>query len=625
VRDWEAVPEDMKIEARRRYTYLKRLKERGHYQFRKEETKIAIKEISKEIEDPKPPSYASVQRWKKKAGPKLDIRKLVDRIHLKGNRTDRLDPEVQDRIDEIIDEFYLTENRKSIEETHSNLCDSIREDNKFRDDKTRMKLPSYWSIWSTIQKIDRYELVSRRYGKSAAEAMYSAAGVGPLATRPLELVEIDHTKLDVFVIDEETGLPIGRPWIVVMMDRATRMPIGVHISFDPPSVQTVVQCFYNAVNPKNYLAELYPNIKGDWPAFGLPYELHLDRAMENVGHDLDDICASLGVHVRFSPRKRPWFKGTIERYFRTINEGLLHMLDGTTFSNFLLKGDEYDPEKNALVDIKQLHHLVHKWIVDIYIRRKHRTIKNTPYRAWVDGVNEHEINYLDDIDTLKAHLGCVEHRVLSRKGIELENLVYFSEPIIHWLRDPEFTELSTKTKTGFIVKIKYDPVDISKIRVFDPRNERYFEMLCTDLDYATGVSLHQHKRHCEYIRNELNKTVNKELLDRAKVEIAQMIEDIRQGVKGKGKTKTRQGAARYKGIGREAPSGDSPGAFSPAPAGNKKRSYQEVVKQQTADGKQTETPLLIDSKKTLKDEKGLFAPQPSDNTDYYSRSNVCGE
>jgi hypothetical protein len=29
----------------------------------------------------------------------------------------------------------------------------------------------------------------------------------------LERVEIDHTKLDLFVVDQKTNLPIGRPWL----------------------------------------------------------------------------------------------------------------------------------------------------------------------------------------------------------------------------------------------------------------------------------------------------------------------------------------------------------------------------------------------------------------------------
>jgi len=32
-------------------------------------------------------------------------------------------------------------------------------------------------------------------------------------SRPLEIVQIDHTKADVFVVDEETRDPIGRPWL----------------------------------------------------------------------------------------------------------------------------------------------------------------------------------------------------------------------------------------------------------------------------------------------------------------------------------------------------------------------------------------------------------------------------
>jgi len=31
------------------------------------------------------------------------------------------------------------------------------------------------------------------------------------ASQPLEIVQIDHTKADIFVVDEETREPLGRP------------------------------------------------------------------------------------------------------------------------------------------------------------------------------------------------------------------------------------------------------------------------------------------------------------------------------------------------------------------------------------------------------------------------------
>ena len=54
--------------------------------------------------------------------------------------------------------------------------------------------------------------------------------VTSLANRqPLERAEIDHTELDVFVIDEKTRLPIGRPWLFVAIDVFTNMILGHYL------------------------------------------------------------------------------------------------------------------------------------------------------------------------------------------------------------------------------------------------------------------------------------------------------------------------------------------------------------------------------------------------------------
>ncbi|MFN7093084.1 MAG: hypothetical protein ACK4P4_21345 [Allorhizobium sp.] len=38
------------------------------------------------------------------------------------------------------------------------------------------------------------------------------------ASRPLPIVQVDHTKADIFAVDEETRKPIGRPWLTLAMD-----------------------------------------------------------------------------------------------------------------------------------------------------------------------------------------------------------------------------------------------------------------------------------------------------------------------------------------------------------------------------------------------------------------------
>ena len=50
------------------------------------------------------------------------------------------------------------------------------------------------------------------------------------ATRPLEIVQIDHTLVDVIVVYEQSCEPMMRPWITLAIDVLTRMVAGFHLS-----------------------------------------------------------------------------------------------------------------------------------------------------------------------------------------------------------------------------------------------------------------------------------------------------------------------------------------------------------------------------------------------------------
>jgi putative transposase len=439
--------------------------------------------------------------------------------------------------------------------THDQICAEIVDINKTRDENDLLSLPSYWAVREAIRRIDKYNVVKARHGKQAAEARFAPVGKGEVARWPGEIAELDHTKMDLIVVDEETCLPLGRPWLVVLIDLFTRMPLGFHVSFDPPSVQTVSQCLKNAINPKSYVKKMYPDIKGDWPCFGVPGWVKLDRAMENVGSDIEDMASSVGFNVTLCPRKKAWYKGVVERFLGTLNRNVTNRVPGKTFASILERGD-YNPAKDAIVTYDELLHLVHKWLIDDYMQSPHRGLGGVPIKVWEREVKNHEIPPLPDLKQLNASLGRVDARVLSRKGIEFENLFYMREDVVAWRQDTKFCELTETTNTGQRVKIKYDPTDMSKIWVLDPRTDRYVEVPCLDQDYTKSLSLWQHRIIKDYLRNQLQKDVNREGLLEARAEMQEMVDDMLRGRRGRRKTSTAAKGARFEGIGRNTPSGD---------------------------------------------------------------------
>lgn len=61
-------------------------------------------------------------------------------------------------------------------------------------------------------------------------------------SRPLQVVQVDHTKADIFVVDEESRQPIGRPWLTLAMDVCSRMVPGFYLTMAAPSRLSTSLC-----------------------------------------------------------------------------------------------------------------------------------------------------------------------------------------------------------------------------------------------------------------------------------------------------------------------------------------------------------------------------------------------
>ena len=66
----------------------------------------------------------------------------------------------------------------------------------------------------------------------------------------LEVVLIDHTAVDVIVVDEAHRLQIGRPWLTLAIDVANRVVVGFYVSLEAPFSTSVTSCLRQAVLPK---------------------------------------------------------------------------------------------------------------------------------------------------------------------------------------------------------------------------------------------------------------------------------------------------------------------------------------------------------------------------------------
>jgi putative transposase len=95
--------------------------------------------------------------------------------------------------------------------------------------------PSESTIRRRLQALSLADTRRRGEEHPEAEPIYGAT---PAADSPLDWVQLDHTDVDLILVDPSDRLPIGRPWITVAIDVFSRCIAGFSLSLEAPSATT---------------------------------------------------------------------------------------------------------------------------------------------------------------------------------------------------------------------------------------------------------------------------------------------------------------------------------------------------------------------------------------------------
>jgi putative transposase len=91
--------------------------------------------------------------------------------------------------------------------------------------------------------------------------------VHKLPKKILERVEIDHTPLDLILLEDELLIPIGRPYLTLLVDVFSGCILGFHLSYKCPSYVSAAKAISHAIKAKN-LEHLSIKLQNDWPCHG---------------------------------------------------------------------------------------------------------------------------------------------------------------------------------------------------------------------------------------------------------------------------------------------------------------------------------------------------------------------
>lgn len=325
-------------------------------------------------------------------------------------------------------------------------------------------------------------------------------GATPEPRYPLDLVQMDHTKVDLILVDAVERKPIGRPWITVGIDVFSRCIAGFHLSLEAPSSTSVGLCLTRMATDKaSWLTGL--DVEADWPTTGIPAVISVDNAREFHGQAFERGCAQHEIEIDWRPRGQPHFGGVVERVVGTLM-ALVHGLPGTTFSNAAERG-RYDSDKTACLTLAELERWLAVAIAKVYHLRPHEGLGGeTPLARWRSGVEAmgaegQTLSAAHDPKLFTIDFLPVAHRTLRRTGIVMDHVTYFSEALKPWIA----------AQTPRRVLIRRDPRDLSRIHVLDPTDNSYLEVPYRDRS-RPPITLWEHKLAVRRLREQRRAAVD---------------------------------------------------------------------------------------------------------------------
>lgn len=403
---------------------------------------------------------------------------LVDSEGRGGKGGKRLnDDRLEEQISEVINEVYL--DGKSVNNTFEKL--------KMLCEDLGLKVPHISTIRRRIKNIPDYERVRRREGPSAADKKHGARpGHFPGATTPLSVVQVDHTILDIFLVDDDDREPFKKPWLTILIDVFSRMVVGFYISFDAPGAFGTGRAIANSILPKEkFLKNL--GIDAEWPVWGKMVSIHCDNAKEFRGNMLKDACQAYNIDLKFRPVRKPVYGSHIERLMGTIATAVADLPGATKVSKE--KRTHKHPEKTASMTLDEFEIWFTRFVTQIYHKRLHRGISMSPYEKFMQGIHGSEdqlgigtqerFSGVQEEVKLRLDLAPHEERTIQTDGVTISGLTYFHDLFKPWIGKKELGK-DGKPGKGKLFKFKYDPRDMSSIFWLDPTGRIYHEIKYLD-------------------------------------------------------------------------------------------------------------------------------------------------
>ncbi|MCB9092563.1 MAG: DDE-type integrase/transposase/recombinase [Halobacteriovoraceae bacterium] len=308
-------------------------------------------------------------------------------------------------------------------------------------EQSALKVPSYKTVYKIVNSIPDDMSVLATQGSKAYQQKYDLLHLRS-SNRPNEIWQADHVLIDIEIYNDKSELE--RPWLTIIIDDCSRAICGYELSFLAPSSNKTSLCLRHA---------LWRKVDPRWSIMGVPETLYTDHGSDFTSKQIEQVCIDLKINLIHSQIGRPRGRGKIERFFRTLISRINSI---TTTSN-----------KQPHFDLKSMDKIVYDFIID-YNHQSHSDLGMSPTERWqLNGFLPQTLDSLEDLDLL---LFTVEKpRRILRDGIHFQGVRYIDLILAEYI--------------GENVSIRYNPSDISSIRVFY-KQKFLCQPICTELSQS---------------------------------------------------------------------------------------------------------------------------------------------
>lgn len=365
---------------------------------------------------------------------------LVPRISARGNRTRKISDSAVGAMREVIDSEVLNALKPKITVCYGalrNLCV-----------ERGLTPPSSNTFRKEIKRRREEAVVRAREGRRAVYPITEFQWIvdqstPPQGERPFEIGHIDHTELDLELVDSRTGANLARPWLTIFLDAYTRMILAFFLTFDPPSYRSCMAVIRNAVRQHGRITKT----------------VVVDQGSEFESFYFEALVARLLSHKKSRPAAKSRFGSVIERFFGVNNQAFIHNLAGNSqaLQRPRSMSASHDPRALAVWTLPALTIAFEGFVNDVYSCLHHPALGMSPKEAMVRGLalsgsRAHVlIPYTEDFDRLcMPTTPAGKALVRSGRGVKIRGIQYWN---------PIFRDSSIE---GSKVHIVYDPFDVSR-------------------------------------------------------------------------------------------------------------------------------------------------------------------